>query len=232
MGQTTGIEWTDATWNPWRGCTKVSPGCKNCYMFREQRRYGRDPSVVVRASPATFNAPLRWKDPRRVFTCSWSDFFHEDADEWRDEAWRTIEATPHLTYQILTKRPERIRDWLPLDWEAGHPNGYPNVWLGTSVENQHLADRRIPILAEINCRVKFLSCEPLLGPIDLWSVPESRIPRTTPPRWWVIAGGESGPNARGMELDWVRLLRDRCQGDDDHLRIPFFFKQWGGPCEK
>src|SRR3990167_2289790 len=117
MGERTAIEWTDATWNPWRGCTKVSPGCASCYMFRDQERYGHDPSVVVRAAPSTFEAPLIWerklldklpdsglaKPPARmlVFTCSWSDWFHADADPWREEAWAIIHDTPHLTYQIL-----------------------------------------------------------------------------------------------------------------------------------
>src|ERR1041385_3774374 len=126
------IEWTDATWNPWRGCAKVSPGCAHCYMFTEQRRYGRDPTVVVRAASQTFRAPLRWREPRLIFTCSWSDWFHEDADEWRPEAWAIVRACPNLIFQILTKRPERIHDHLPLDCR----DGYPNVWLGVSVENR------------------------------------------------------------------------------------------------
>src|SRR3990167_11527130 len=108
MSDKTHINWTEATWNPWHGCIKVSPGCKNCYMYREKNRYGQDPAVVVRSKPATFNAPLKWKEPARVFTCSWSDFFIKQADPWRDEAWDIIYQTPHLTYLILTKRPERI----------------------------------------------------------------------------------------------------------------------------
>ncbi len=136
MGEITGIGWTDATWNPWYGCSKVSPGCAHCYMFRDMKRYGSDPEVVTR-SKTKFDEPRKWKTPRRVFTCSWSDWFHEGADAWRAEAWAIVRDTPHLTYQILTKRPERIADHLPPDWGEG----YPNVWLGTSVENQRFAFR-------------------------------------------------------------------------------------------
>src|SRR5215472_9745754 len=128
MGGATGIEWTDATWNPWMGCRKVSPACAHCYMFSDQRRYGHDPGVI-RRSKTTFDAPLRWPtEEKLVFTCSWSDWFIEDADEWRPEAWEVIRQTPHLTYQILTKRPELIADRLPADWGRG----WPNVWLGVS----------------------------------------------------------------------------------------------------
>lgn len=106
MGNSSNIEWTDATWNPWHGCHKVSQGCKNCYMFRDKRRYGQDPNVVTRAASTTFYAPLKWKKPRRIFTCSWSDFFIEEADPWRDEAFAIMALTPQHTYQVLTKRPE------------------------------------------------------------------------------------------------------------------------------
>ena len=107
MGNKTGIEWCTSTWNPWRGCHKLRAGCKNCYMFREQNQYGHDPNIVVR-SKTTFNDPLKWKEPAKVFVNSWSDFFIEEADPWRDEAWDIMRRTPHLTYQILTKRPENI----------------------------------------------------------------------------------------------------------------------------
>ena len=112
VSATTEIEWTEATWNPWMGCTKVSPGCAHCYMFREQRQYGRDPETVVR-SKTKFREPMKWAEGRLVFTCSWSDWFHEGADAWRPEAWEIVRATPQHTYQILTKRPERIVDHLP-----------------------------------------------------------------------------------------------------------------------
>ena len=164
MGDKTAISWTEKTWNPWQGCTKVSPGCAHCYMFRDKRKYGQNPEVVVRSKDPTFYAPLKWKEPALVFTCSWSDFFHADADNWREEAWEIIRKTPHLTYQILTKRPERILEHLPSDWGAF---GYPNVWLGTSVENQRWAKVRIPLLLQVPAVIRFLSCEPLLGPLDL-----------------------------------------------------------------
>ena len=158
MSERTGIGWTEATWNPWHGCHKVSPGCKNCYMFREKRQYGQDPDVVVR-SKTKFYDPLKWKEPRLVFTCSWSDWFIEEADAWRDEAWDIIRRTPH-TYQILTKRIERAADHLPPGWPL------PNVWLGVSVENQRYADERIPRLLDIPAAVRFVSYEPALGPVD------------------------------------------------------------------
>jgi protein gp37 len=166
MGEKTEIAWTEKTYNPWQGCTKMSPGCAHCYMFRDKRRYGQDPLVVVRSKDPTFYAPLRWREPALVFTCSWSDFFHAAADEWRDDAWDVIRRTPHLTYQILTKRQDRILQCLPPDWG---PVGWPNVWLGVSVENQHFADIRIPALLQVPARVRFLSCEPLLGPVDLFA---------------------------------------------------------------
>lgn len=112
MGTRTGISWTDATWNPWQGCHKVSQGCKNCYMYAEKTRYGQQPATVLRSQPHTFNMPLRLKDPQRVFTCSWSDFFLEEADPWRDEAFAIMALTPHLTYQVLTKRPEQMYEYL------------------------------------------------------------------------------------------------------------------------
>ena len=220
MGETTGIEWTGATWNPWRGCTRVSPGCAHCYMFREQRRYGRDPTNVVRAADVTFNAPLRWKTPKKVFTCSWSDFFHEAADPWRPEAWAIIRSTPHLTYQILTKRPERIASHLPPDWDD---NGYPNVWLGVSGENVEWVEKRAELIAPIPAKVKFLSAEPWL---DSRTDIDPRDRDTALGIFdWVILGGESGPRARPFDLDSARSVRDACA----RLEIPFFLKQLGGP---
>ena len=223
MGKNTAITWTDHSWNPWQGCHKVSTACDNCYMYREKKRYGQDPGTVVRSSNKTFNQPLRWWEPAKVFTCSWSDFFIEEADEWRFWAWYIIMKTPHLTYQILTKRPERIKDCLPKDWG----NGWPNVWLGVTAENQEMADLRVPILLQIPAAVRFVSVEPMLGPVDLdsylvvgadypWSIMCKGID-------WVICGGESGPRARPMHPDWVRSLRAQCQV----VGVPFFFKQWG-----
>lgn len=221
MSERSAIEWTEATWNPWMGCTKVSAGCDNCYMFTEQRRYGNDPEVV-RRSKTKFADPLKWKDPKVIFTCSWSDWFHKDADPWRDEAWDIIRRTPQHTYQILTKRPGRIARHLPPDWG----DGYPNVWLGTSVESQDVAYRAWHLVRAVTARVLFLSCEPLLGPVDLTKV---RINEDTTVDLragfkWVIVGGESGPNTRAMEIDWARSLRDQCH----EAGVAFFLKQLGG----
>lgn len=212
MGEHTKIEWTDNTWNPWRGCIKVSEGCKNCYMYRDQRRYGNDPMRVVRAASKTFYSPLKWKEPCKVFTCSWSDFFLESADEWRHEAWHIIRRTPHLTYQILTKRPQNIADRLPSDWR----DGYSNVWLGVSAENQRRFDERIGVLLSIPARVHFVSAEPLLGRIDMdtWS---ERLD-------WVITGGESGDNHRPVDLRWFEDIAAQCR----QTGTPVFVKQDGG----
>jgi protein gp37 len=261
VAERTKIEWTaqrdasgnivaeGASWNPWYGCTKVSPGCAACYMFREMRQYGRDPEVVTR-SKTKFADPLKWKEPRTIFTCSWSDWFHPAADAWRAEAWDIIRRTPQHTYQILTKRPERIIEQLPIDWHGG----YPNVWLGVSVESQRY-DFRAALLCTIPARVRFVSAEPLLDRLSLAHVnpyassddrrearqsdyfvginvlewpahppmvytPTQRLGRID----WVIAGGESGPEARPMELDWARRLRDECTREG----VAFFLKQLGG----
>lgn len=222
MGDTTGIQWTNKTYNPWTGCLKVSPGCKFCYMYRDKTRYGQDPMAIVRSSPATFNAPLRWKEPAHVFACSWSDWFVEEADDWRDEAWDIVRRTPHLTYQILTKRPERIQDHLPTDWGEG----WPNVWLGVSVENQEYADKRIPLLLQMPTAVRWISAEPLLGPLDLRPYLQMQylgMGEEEPMLSWVIVGGESGPHARPMHSDWVRSLRDQCKA----AGVACFVKQAG-----
>ncbi|MEM9685342.1 MAG: DUF5131 family protein, partial [Bacteroidota bacterium] len=131
MGKTSKIQWTDSSWNPWHGCKKVSPGCKYCYMYRDKERYGHDPKLVLR-STSNFNAPLTWKAHRLIFTCSWSDFFIEEADSWRGQAWEVIRQTPQHSYQILTKRPERIHENLP-EW---FDTIAERVWIGVSVESQ------------------------------------------------------------------------------------------------
>jgi protein gp37 len=210
MGEMTGISWTDHTWNPWHGCIKISPGCKLCYMYREKERYGQNPFIPVRAK-TTFEAPMRWKSGR-VFTCSWSDFFIAEADAWRDEAWEIIRRTPHLTYQILTKRPERIADHLPGDWGKG----WAHVWLGVSAENQSYANERVEQLIEIPAAVRFISAEPLLDEISVKT-------RWSPFLHWLIAGGESGPGARRSNIRWFDQLRIQCR----HAQIPFFLKQFG-----
>lgn len=214
MGKETEIIWTESSWNPWQGCTKTSPGCTNCYMYATKHRYGQDPSVVVRSARATFTGPLRWKTPRKVFTCSWSDFFHQGGDEWRAEAWDIIRATTQHSYQILTKRPERIAQCLPSDWGAG----WSHVWLGVTVENADYLGR-IDLLRQIPAQVRFLSLEPLLGPMPNLDLTGIR---------WVIVGGESGPHFRPCDPAWVRGVREQCVA----ARVPFFFKQWGGRTPK
>lgn len=226
MGKDTKIAWADNTWNPWQGCHKVSPGCANCYMFRDKKRYGQDPATVIRSKPATFNKPLHWKDQAKVFVCSWSDFFIEDADEWRDDAWEIMRKTPHLTYLLLTKRPENIADRLPVDWPL------PNVWLGVTAENQEQADKRIPILLSIPAVLRFVSVEPMVGPVELrpeWLLCLSEGQHMNIVECghgllnWVIVGGESGPGARPCHPDWIRSLRDQCE----KAGWAFMFKQWG-----
>lgn len=240
MGENTKIEWTQSSWNPWHGCHKVSAGCKNCYMFRDKARYGQDPNVVVR-SKTKFYDPLKWKEPRTIFTCSWSDFFIEEADEWRDEAFAIMALTPQHTYQVLTKRIDRAMKYIrygPLklfgvldrlayeykvdgrmnDWETDAPIQWPipNVWLGVSVEDQKTFDERWPLLEATPNALPWLSIEPLLGEIR---IPQSAF-RTLR---WVVVGGESGPDARPMHPDWARSIRDQCTA----AGVPFFFKQWG-----
>ena len=229
----TNISWTQETWNPWYGCKRVSPGCLNCYADRDMTRYGKDFSTVTRSSKAVFEKPFKFKEPTLIFTCSWSDFFIHDADEWREEAWEIIKATPQHTYQILTKRPG-----LMVAWAEKH--GWPdNAWAGTSVESQKYAPR-LDVLARVPAKVRFVSYEPALGPLDLrpWvgcercgreedSDAHNIDGHTYTPSiiHWVIAGGESGPGARPAHPDWFRSARDQCQA----AGVPFFFKQISGP---
>ena len=223
MGSKTGISWTDATWNPWQGCTKVSDGCKNCYMYREKERYGQDPFKVVRSKPATFNAPLNWArsgklpEGSRIFVCSWSDFFHKDADPWRDEAIDIIQSLPKYNFLIPTKRIERVKE-LKIDFSC-----FRNIWLGVSVENQHWANKRIPILAETPADVRWLSIEPMLGFIDFDEF-DNLYKLFSDPFDWVVFGGESGSNCRPMNIRWLR-------SGIQQLRMtnkPVFIKQLGG----
>lgn len=224
------IQWTEATWNPWHGCTKVSPGCKFCYMYRDKDRYGQDPTTVLR-SKTKFKAPLSWNEPKLIFTCSWSDWFIEEADQWRDAAWKVIKDTPQHTYQILTKRPERIKGCLPDDWGSG----YDNVWLGVSVENQKYA-KRIWHLCHTPAKVRFISAEPLIGRIDLGLdaylanedgavIFEKKLQELI---HWVIIGGESGNETgkygyRPCELGWIEAIIDQCKESN----VPVFVKQLG-----
>lgn len=212
MGEKTGISWTSRTQNFWKGCEKVSPGCKNCYMFREMKQYGMNPEEVTRTK--TWKNPRKWNEeaakngePQLVFTCSWSDFFIEEADEWRDDAWDVIKNTPWLQWQVLTKRIKRVKDHLPDDWGEG----YPNVWLGTSIESKTY-NWRADVLREIPAKIRFISAEPLLGPLTNLNLKDIH---------WLIAGGESGPDYRPMDKEWAKGLRDMCKS----AGTAFFFKQ-------
>lgn len=206
MGESSKISWTQATWNPWQGCERVSPGCDNCYADRQMAFYGRT-FRPRRSRDRTFNGPLRWR-PSLIFTCSWSDFFLAEADAWRPEAWEIIERTPHHIYQVLTKRTPRMRDWARV-------HGWPDhVWAGTSVESRTYL-HRVDVLRDVPAAVRFLSMEPLLediGELDLSGIK------------LVIAGGESGPGWRPLELGWVRSIRDQCLDQG----VTFHFKQAAG----
>jgi protein gp37 len=215
MGTTSIIEWTDSTLNFWRGCDKVDPTCAECYMFRDQRRYGLDPTVVVRCSPTTFYAPLKsrkWREKRDrciaergqhlVFVSSWSDFFHEKADPWRIDAWDVIRQTPESTYQILTSRPERIHECLPPDWGAG----WPHVWMGATIGNRKFV-HRADMLRAVPAAARFISAEPLLGPLvaPMLDVEVCEIDD----RVYPVA------QARGtVDRTWVESRRDWSHGDD------------------
>lgn len=219
MTKATLIQWTDNTWNLWQGCHKVSPSCRFCYMYRDKTRYGQDPTTVVRSANPTFYAPLKWKEPCLVFVCSWSDFFIKEADQWRDEAWEIIKTNTHITFQLLTKRPERITECLPADWG----NGYPNVWLGVSCENEKYALSRLKILIETPAVVRWASFEPLLD--DL--VTENTVDLISKLDWAVI-GGESGNETgnyryRPCKTKWFDNIINVCREAD----VPVFMKQMG-----
>ncbi len=219
MGDKSAIEWTDATWNPVTGCTPISAGCDHCYAktlsYRLQAmgvaKYHNGFEVTLH--PEVLSQPLRWKSPRRVFVNSMSDLFHARVPlDFVARVWEIMEACPQHTFQVLTKRPERMARWT-----AQNP-APSNVWLGTSVEDSRVV-KRIDRLRDCRANVRFLSCEPLIGPLpnlDLTGI------------HWVIAGGESGPEHRPVEAEWVRDVRDQCLRASVH----FFFKQWGGTTPK
>ncbi|WEE79406.1 phage Gp37/Gp68 family protein [Comamonas testosteroni] len=267
MAENTKIEWTDHTFNPFIGCTKVSPGCDNCYA--ENLMDTRMGKVIwgpkgerVRTSPANWNKPLKWNANhaaffaehgrrQRVFCASLADVFDNAVDpQWREDLFKLIEATPNLDWLLLTKRIGNVSNMLPVPFDFAKL--YPNVWIGATVVNQEEADRDIPKLLAVDAAVRFLSMEPLLGPVNLehaCDLAEAQVCKGT---WkdmadpikcaaalrrgsvalldWVIVGGESGPGARPMHPNWARSLRDQCQdaGTD------FLFKQWGEwmPAEK
>lgn len=210
----TNIEWTEATWNPTTGCTKVSEGCKNCYaelMAKRlkamgQKRYKNGFQITLQ--PDLLEAPLHWKKPRKIFVNSMSDLFHPGVpDQFIEQVFQTMNKASHHIFQVLTKRPERaLQIAHKFEWT-------PNIWMGTSVENMRVISR-VDLLRQIPSKIRFLSCEPLLGPLslDLKGI------------HWVIVGGESGPRARPVKTEWVRSIRDQCM----EKNVSFFFKQWGG----
>ena len=234
MAETTGIEWTDSTFNPWWGCTKISPACDHCYAADLDKRTGGDHWGNVprrRTSEKNWNEPRRWQKraaefmaergrKRRVFCASMADVFDNQVDPtWRDDLWALIRECPDLDWLLLTKRPQNIEYMLPRFWY----DIKGSVWLGTTVEDQKRAEQNIPHLLKHNSAVRFLSCEPMVGEIDLsaWLFPDLSD-------WigdldWVIAGGESGAHARVADPSWFRQLRDQCAA----ARVPFLFKQWG-----
>ena len=266
MAGKTKIEWATRTWNPLHGCSLVSKGCQNCYAMKLADRFKTHPNEKVRArydgltKVVNGNAvwtgevnlhwdlldePFKWKKPAYVFVNSMSDLFHEKVPHlFVDRALETIKQNPHLIFQVLTKRPERMAHYFQIREVPA------NFWAGTSVEDQKTADERIPELLKIPAKVRFLSCEPLLGPVEFGkdafspglndyivdqrvtndglcdvtgTVVEYRSALDAGGIHWVIVGGESGPNARPMHPDWARSLRDQCVAAD----VPFFFKQFG-----
>ena len=225
------IGWTDQTWNPVTGCTKVSPGCAHCYAERIALRFGGKPYLPGKAEivlhPERLDKPKGWRRPRMVFVNSMSDLFHEEVpDSFIDHVMWTIRTSPH-TYQVLTKRAERMQDYIHRwVWDKNRAQPLKNLWLGVSVENARWKDR-IKKLRVTPAAVRFLSCEPLLGSLgDLELTYE--FPMNRQAINWVIAGGESGPRARVMNPDWAREIRDQCTS----AGVPFFFKQWGGKADK
>lgn len=276
MGDRTKIEWADATWNPTRGCSRVSEGCRHCYAERMAGRFS-GPGLAyeglaamhgnearwtgeLRLVPEVLELPLRWARPRRIFVDSMSDLFHERMPAgWIDRVFSVMARAPQHQFLILTKRPQRMQSYVALAGsraarraEAFATWPLPNVWLGVSVESEATAFARIPVLLETRAALRFLSCEPLLGPIDLRpflahkDVTSLRITHGSfdadvllsplveigigtadvierPAIGWVITGGESGPHSRPMQLEWARALRDQCA----RAGVPFFFKQWG-----
>lgn len=279
MSDRSGIEWTDATWNPTTGCDRISAGCDHCYALTLASRlkamgspkYQRDgdprtsgPGFAVTVHPDAVSLPLRWRRPRRVFVNSMSDLFHARVPTaWIAEVFATMTAAPQHTFQILTKRASRAQRILTDDTFVGQVRDrargkgvaamvwpLPHVWLGTSIEDQTAAAERLPALLDTPAAVRWVSAEPLLGPVDLtrWLLPPARLCGPVPASsgdlavirdWlrrrgarrgidWVVAGGESGPDARPADPDWARALRDQCTA----AAVPFLFKQWGGRTPK
>ncbi|HAH06349.1 MAG TPA: hypothetical protein DCM05_07445 [Elusimicrobia bacterium] len=217
MSYQSSIEWTETTWNPVTGCTKVSPACAHCYAetfaerFRGTRGHPFEQGFDLKLWPQRLGLPLTWKEPRMIFVNSMSDLFHKDVpDAFVGQVFDTMAQAHWHTFQLLTKRPKRLADW------AETRGRWPrNVWAGVSIESQDYAWRADDLL-RVPAEIKFLSIEPLLGPVKLKNSVLRKIQ-------WVIVGGESGHHARPMRPEWARDLRDQCQ----ELGVPFFFKQWG-----
>jgi len=248
----TKIEWCDETWNPVTGCTKVSEGCANCYAEGIAKRFWRERKFSdVKCHIDRLDKPLHWKKPRKVFVCSMGDLFHDDVPfEFIVKVFDIIEQCPEHTFMILTKRPENMLKFI-IKWKnyfietdrMCYCEGlnqwtmfYPNAFLGVSVENQHTADVRVPFLIKMPPAIKFVSCEPLLGSLDLGRIIRHKnIHEQSTYSYasyiehlnWVICGGETGLRARPMDLKWARRLRDQCEGYD----VPFFFKKTGDGSE-
>src|ERR1700730_4156885 len=220
MSAKSSIEWTDATWNPVRGCTKISPGCAHCYAetfaerFRSVKGHPYEQGFDLRIVPSKLCEPLRWRTPKMIFANSMSDLFHEDVPEdYILAVAKVMVAANWHTYQVLTKRSERLRELL--NTKLSFAAKQPHIWWGVSVENQEYGFPRLRELQAARASVRFLSVEPLLddlGTLDLTGID------------WVIVGGESGPGARPMQIEWVLSLRDQCKRNG----VAFFFKQWGG----
>lgn len=238
MGES-GIQYVHYSWGPWRGCSKVSAGCDNCYAEREMTRYGHDPRKIVRAAEKSFFAPLQknrqkqwsWPAGSRVFVCPWGDFFHPAADNWRREAWQVISQRPDLTFIIPTKRVERLQWCLYDDGLMASGEARQNVWLLASIETQEMYDLRAARLLALRqlgpWPVLGFSMEPLLEFVDLnkgavYVRTASGVIIDERPDW-IVAGGETGQGARLMHPDWVRDIRDQCVIGD----VPFWLKSWG-----
>ncbi|SHN44560.1 protein gp37 [Duganella sacchari] len=231
MGVNSKIEWTHHTFNPWWGCLRISPACKHCYAETWAKRVGMN-DLWGKDAPRRFFTDAHWREPlkwdrdaaaagerRRVFCASMADVFEDrrDLNEARERLWALIEATPNLDWLLLTKRIRHVRKLAP--WSGKWPE---NIWLGTSTENQNWLEKRVDHLLQHNVVVRFVSAEPLLGPLNLrpWlQAPGSAVPGIN----WVIAGGESGPESRSMNPAWPEDLRDQC----NEANVPFHFKQWG-----
>ncbi len=220
MSDNTSIEWADATWNPIRGCTKITSGCAHCYAetfaerFRGVPGHPYEQGFDLRLIPEKLSQPLLWREPKMIFVNSMSDLFHEDVpDEYIQKVARVMQLANWHTYQVLTKRSERLRDLLSTKLRAAAEE--PHIWWGVSVENRSQGLPRVEHLRAAPARVRMLSIEPLLESLEPFSLAGID---------WVICGGESGPGARPVQESWVLEVRDRCHD----AKVPFFFKQWGG----